>query len=130
MAARIIIPLLWVNSQTRNVFLRHYSQVALLVKSTPANEGDSRDTGLIFESGRSPGGGHGNPHQYSCPGNPMDRGAWLVAVHRITQLDTTEATEHTGPGMPVYLLSLSPRRGMNMAFRSSIVCNSPVNARK
>ena len=76
--------LLWVNSQTRNVFLRHYSQVELLVKGTPANAGDPRDMGLISESGRSPGGGHGNPLQYSCPGNPMDRGAWLATVHRIT----------------------------------------------
>ena len=39
------------------------------------------DPGLIPESGRSPGGGHGNPLQYSCLGNPMDRGAWRATVH-------------------------------------------------
>ena len=47
--------------------------------------GDIRDMGLIPGSARSLGGGHGNPLQYSCLGNPMDRGAWRVAVHRITQ---------------------------------------------
>ena len=48
----------------------------------PANAGDVRDVGLIPGSGRFPGGGHGNPLQYSCPENPMDRGAWQVMVHR------------------------------------------------
>ena len=52
------------------------SQVALVVKNIPANAGNIRDVGLIPESGRSPGGGHGNPLQYSCLENPMDRGAW------------------------------------------------------
>ena len=47
-----------------------------VVKNLPANEGDSRDVGLIPRWGRSPGGGNGNPLQYSCQDNPMDRGAW------------------------------------------------------
>ena len=51
------------------------SQVALVVKNTPANAGDIRDVGLILESGRSPGEGHGNPLQYSSLENPMGRGA-------------------------------------------------------
>ena len=51
------------------------SQVALVVKNTPANAGDIRDMGLILESGRSPGEGHGNPLQYSSLENPMGRGA-------------------------------------------------------
>ena len=51
------------------------SQVAPLVKNPPASAGDVRDTGLIPGSGRSPGGGNGNPPQYSCLENPMDRGA-------------------------------------------------------
>ena len=51
------------------------SQVALVVKNPPANAGDIKDTSLILGSGRSPGGGHGNPLQYSCLENPMDRGA-------------------------------------------------------
>ena len=49
----------------------------LVVKNLPANAGDIRDAGSIAESGRSPGEGHGNPLQYSCPENPMDRGAWI-----------------------------------------------------
>ena len=55
----------------------HYwaSQVAPMVKKLPANAGDTRDMGLIPESGRSLGGGHGNPLQYPCLENLMDRGA-------------------------------------------------------
>ena len=52
------------------------SQVALEVENPPANAGDTRDVGLISESGRSPGEGHGNALQYSCLENPMDRGTW------------------------------------------------------
>ena len=44
----------------------------------------AEDQGLIPESGRSPGGGHGNPLQYSCLENPMDRGAWPATVHGVT----------------------------------------------
>ena len=63
-----------------------------LVKNSPANAGDVRDAGSISELGRSPGGGHGNPLQYSCLGNPMDRGAWWATVHGVAELDMTEAT--------------------------------------
>ena len=52
------------------------SQLVVVVKSLPVNTGDIKDMGLIPGSGRSPGGGHGNPLQYSCLENPMDRGAW------------------------------------------------------
>ena len=55
----------------------------VVVKSPYANAGDVRDMGLIPGSGRSPGGGHGNPLQYSCLENPMDRGAWRATVHRV-----------------------------------------------
>ena len=61
------------------------SQVVLVVKNPPANAGDARDTGSIPGSGRSPGGGHGNPLQYSSLENPMDRGAWWATVQRVTQ---------------------------------------------
>ena len=64
----------------------------LVVENLPANAGDVRDAGSIPGLGRSPGGGHGNPFQYSCLENPMDRGAWREAVHRVMQSDTTEAT--------------------------------------
>ena len=70
----------------------HVSQVALVVKKPSANAGDVRDTGWIPGSGRSPGGGHGNPLQYSCLENTMDRGAWWARVHRVAESDTTEAT--------------------------------------
>ena len=50
------------------------------VKNSPANAGDPRDMGSLPGSGRSPGGGHGNPLQSSCLVNPMDRGAWQATV--------------------------------------------------
>ena len=56
--------------------------MAVMVKSLPANAGDTRDMGSIPGSGRCPGGGHGNPLQYSCLENPMDRGVWRAAVMR------------------------------------------------
>ena len=52
------------------------SQMALVVMNPTVNAGDRRDVGWIPGSGRSPGGGRGNPLQYSCLENPMDRGAW------------------------------------------------------
>ena len=64
------------------------SQVALVLKNPSANEGDIRDTGLIPGLGRSPGGGQGNPLQYSCLENPMDRGAWLARIHRVAKNET------------------------------------------
>ena len=51
-----------------------------LVKNLSANVEDVRDVGLIPGSGSSPGGGNGNPLQYSCLGNPMDRGTWWATV--------------------------------------------------
>ena len=57
-----------------------------MVKNLAANAGD---TGSISESGRSPGGGHGNPLQCSCLENPMDRGAWQGTVHGVAESYTT-----------------------------------------
>ena len=58
-----------------------------VIKNPPAS---AEDTGLIPGSGRSPEGGHGNPLQYSCLGNSMDRGAWRAIVHRVAKdLDMT-----------------------------------------
>ena len=61
------------------------SQVALVVKNLPAKAEDIRDVCLIPGLGRYSGGGHGNPLQYSCLENPMDRGAWQARVHRVTK---------------------------------------------
>ena len=61
------------------------SQVLLVVKNPPASSKDVRDVGSIPASGRSPGGGLGNPSQYSCLGNPTNRGAWQVTVHRLVK---------------------------------------------
>ena len=56
-----------------------------MVKNLPANAGDTKDTGLIPGSGRDPERGNGNPLQYSCLKNLMDRGAWQATVHEVTK---------------------------------------------
>ena len=62
--------------------------INVVVKNLLPNAGDRRDSGLIPGSGRCPGGGHGNPLQYSCLENPMDRGAWQAVVHRVIRSRT------------------------------------------
>ena len=65
--------------------------MALIVKNLPANAGD---TGSISDPRRYPGEGNGNPLQYSCLGNPMDRGAWRATVHGVAkESDRTETTK-------------------------------------
>ena len=64
------------------------SQVVPVVNHTPANAGDVRDAGSIPGFGRSPGGGHGNPNQYSCLENPMDRGDWWAMVYKVPKSQT------------------------------------------
>ena len=56
-----------------------------MVKNLPANAGVTGDGGSIPGWGRSPGEGNGNPHQYSCLGNPMDRGPWGATAHGVTK---------------------------------------------
>ena len=68
------------------------SWVALAIKNPTAKAGDIRDMGSIPGSGRSPGGEYGNPLQYCCLENPLDRGAWLATVRKIAQSDTAEVT--------------------------------------
>ena len=60
-------------------------QVALMVKNLPANAGGVRDVGSIPQLRRSSGGVHGNPLQYSCLENPMHKGAWQAAAHRVAK---------------------------------------------
>ena len=56
-----------------------------MVKNSPANSGDTRNVGSIPGSGISPGAGNGNPLQYSCLENSIDRGAWQATIHVITK---------------------------------------------
>ena len=57
-------------------------------KESAFNAGNARGVGLILGWGKSPGGGHGNPFQYSRLKNPMDRGAWRATVHGVTKSQT------------------------------------------
>ena len=63
-------------------------QVVLVLKNKLAKAGNIRDAGSISGWGRSSGGRHGNPLQYSCLENPMDRRAWKATVHRVTKSQT------------------------------------------
>ena len=83
-----LVPLLFIGSVTITIIYNWEltdqawaSQMAVVVK----NLQETWDTGLIPESGRSPGEGHGNPLQYSCLENPMDRGAWWATVHSVAK---------------------------------------------
>ena len=64
------------------------------VKNLPANAGETRDVGLIPQLGRLPRVGNGNPLQYSCLQNPMDRGAWRSTAHGVTKSETRLVTGH------------------------------------
>ena len=63
--------------------------MAQQVENPPANAGETGDAGSIPRLGGSSGQGNGNPLQYSCLGNPVDRGGWRATVHGVAELDTT-----------------------------------------
>ena len=78
----------------------------LRVKNLPVNAGAAGGVGLIPGLGRSPGGGHGNPLQYSCLEKPLDRGAWRATVHGVTESDTTEQlSTHTCSRQDIHLVT-------------------------
>ena len=87
-----------------------------VVNNPPANAEDRRDTGSIPGSGRSPGGGHGHPLQCSCLENPMGRGAWWAAVHRVAQSRTrlkqfnTHTHTHACINMPHFIYHSSGKQ--------------------
>ena len=65
-----------------------------MVKHLPVNAGDARDLGSIPGSGRSPGEGNGNPLQYSCLENSMDRGVWWATVQGVAKSQTRLSNSH------------------------------------
>ena len=91
-----------------------FPQVANLVKNLPGNAGDARDMGPIPELGSSPGEGNGIPFQYSCLGNPMNRGAWQAIAHGVAK--ELDMTKHTGYNAFLHLL-----------FKKSLSCMSYIN---
>ena len=78
--------------------------VGSVVNNPPTNEGD---TGSIPGSGRSPGGGHGNPLQYSCLENPMNRGAWQATVAHQVPLQRSQTAGHNLVHTHIYVNSIS-----------------------
>ena len=71
------------------------SEVKLVAKDPPANARDRGNESSVPGSGRSPGGGHSNPLQYSCLESPMDRGAWQAIVLGVAESNMTETTQNT-----------------------------------
>ena len=83
----ISYPAIWCD-----IWWQRASQAEIVVKTSSAAAGDVRHAGSIPGSGRSPGGGNGNPLQYSCLDNPMDRGAWRATVHKVRMSWTQHTT--------------------------------------
>ena len=89
------------------------SQMALVVKNSPANAGDIRDVGSIPELGRSHEGGHGNPLQYSFLENLMDREAWKATVHRIAKSPKRKQTKSSQNQNQLVLKTICPLERMS-----------------
>ena len=84
-----------------------------VVKNPPANAVDTGDAVSIHGSGRSPGGGNGNPLQYSCLENPTDKGAWWAALHAVAKSWTWQST-HTQTHMCNWITLLYSRNQHNI----------------
>ena len=100
-----------------------------VVKNPSANAGDS---GSIPGLGRFPGGGHGNPLQYSCLENPMDRGAWRATVHGVTESDVTEelTTSNSVPSIRHILQRMREKSRLRdlLALLDLAICGLPTGA--
>ena len=95
-----------------------------VIKNPHTNAGDARDWGLIPGSGRCPKIGNGNPLQYSCLGNPMERGAWRATVHRVANSWTCQSTEHTHTNLKCQDLWTGHSRGWSIHTETWVkICN-------
>ena len=108
-------------------FYEQASQVAL-VRNLPASAGDMRDMDSVSGSGRSPGGGHSNPLQYSCLENPMDRGTWQATVHRFAKSGTQLKwlNRHTHTLLHIALLTGTEKElrfMFNFCFSCFLICS-------
>ena len=94
----------------------------LVVKNMPANTGGKSDTGLITELGRSPGVWKGNPLQYFCLENFMDRGVWWAAVHGVTESQTwlNMSMREWGLGFMVHIQENYARKPMDQCWSRTI----------
>ena len=101
--------------------------MALVVKNPPANAGNVRDVGSTPGSGRSPVGGHGNPLQYSCLENPIDRGAWWATVHRVAKTWTRLKRLSTHPQNRL-TASILIQEPMSVALQlNTLISNLPLS---
>ena len=106
------------------------SVVALEVKNLPVNAGDIRDIGLIPRSGRSSGRRNGNPLQYSCLENPMDRGSWWAKVYRVSKSRTRmkQLSTHmmcTFQDSPVAKDCSEPTCKVSLNWNSEVIFDGP-----
>ena len=108
------------------------SQVMQLVKNLPANALGARDVGSIPGSGRSPGIGNGNPLEYSCLGNPTDRGAWRAAIHGVAKSWTWLSTHNSTSSKVIFPgeigLNLLVTQHMNMPTLRSKAMTSKMHS--
>ena len=99
------------------------SQVVLIVKNSCASAGDIGEASSIPKSGKSRRGRHGNPHQYSCLENLMDRGAWIATIHRVAESDTNERfCTHACPYFTKHSIQNSSSR-INISLTQGLTCS-------